>query len=67
MGQGLGKKLMNFAISELKAFKVDVNEQNKNAVRFYEGMGFKTYERTDLDDQGNPYPLLRMKLDKSDH
>jgi putative acetyltransferase len=59
-GQGLGKKLMDFAIHELKADKVDVNEQNLKAVRFYEKFGFKTYERTDKDDQGKEYPLLRM-------
>ncbi|HEX7847509.1 MAG TPA: GNAT family N-acetyltransferase [Chitinophagaceae bacterium] len=61
-GLGLGKQLMNFAINELGADKVDVNEQNKKAVKFYERLGFETYERTDKDDQGRNYPLLRMKL-----
>lgn len=28
---------------------------------FYEHMGFRTYKRTDYDEQGNPYPLLYMK------
>lgn len=60
LGQGLGKKLMEFAIHELKANKVDVNEQNLSAVAFYEKFGFKTYERTEKDDQGKEYPLLRM-------
>lgn len=63
LGQGLGKKLMDFAISELHANLVDVNEQNSEAVKFYERYGFKTYERTERDDQGNLYPLLRMKLE----
>jgi putative acetyltransferase len=62
LGQGLGKKLMNYAINELSVNKVDVNEQNANAVAFYQRFGFETYERTDKDDQGRPYPLLRMKL-----
>jgi putative acetyltransferase len=61
-GQGLGKKLMDFALTELKADKVDVNEQNSNAVKFYEKLGFEIYERTEKDDQGKDYPLLRMKL-----
>jgi putative acetyltransferase len=61
-GQRLGKKLMDFALIELKADKVDVNEQNASAVKFYLKLGFKTYERTDKDDQGLDYPLLRMKL-----
>ena len=63
IGKGLGRKLADFAISELKADKVDVNEQNTNAVKFYEKLGFKTYERTEKDDQGKEYPLLRMKLE----
>ena len=61
-GQGLGKKLMNFAVNKLGADKVDVNEQNVKAVEFYKKLRFETYERTDKDDQGRTYPLLRMKL-----
>ena len=61
-GKGLGKKFMEFALRELKANKVDVNEQNSYAVEFYQRFGFKTYERTDKDDQGNDYPILRMRL-----
>ncbi|WP_418401612.1 hypothetical protein [Anaerotignum lactatifermentans] len=37
-----------------------VNEQNPQAIGFYEHMGFSVYKRTDLDEQGNPYPLLYM-------
>lgn len=65
IGKGFGKKLMEFAVSKLQTDKVDVNEQNTKAVEFYEKLGFKTYERTDKDDQGKDYPLLRMKLSKS--
>lgn len=63
IGKGLGRKLTDFALLELRADKVDVNEQNRNAVKFYEKLGFKTYARTDKDDQGKKYPLLRMKLE----
>ena len=62
-GKGLGKKLLDFALNELRVDKVDVNEQNTNAVAFYRKFGFKTYERTDKDDQGRDYPLLRMILE----
>lgn len=62
IGKGLGRKLTDFALSELNADKVDVNEQNTDAVKFYEKLGFKTYERTEKDDHGKEYPLLRMKL-----
>lgn len=64
-GQGLGQKLLSFAVKELSADKVDVNEQNINALKFYQKFGFETFERTDKDEQGRNYPLLRMKLTKS--
>lgn len=61
-GQGLGPKLLNFAIKNLNADKVDVNEQNSKALKFYHKFGFEISERIDKDDQGRNYPLLRMKL-----
>lgn len=39
-----------------------INEQNPHAVGFYEHLGFTTYRRTDLDEEGRPYPLLYMRL-----
>lgn len=62
IGQGLGKRLLQFACSSLNATCVDVNEQNKSAYEFYLNFGFKTFERTEKDDLGKDYPLLRMKL-----
>ena len=63
-GQTLGKMLLNFAVKELQADKLDVNEQNTRAYNFYKKFGFETYERTDKDEQGKDYPLLRMQLEK---
>lgn len=63
IGQGLGSRLINFAIKELKANKVDVNEQNQQAVDFYAKMGFVTYARTDKDSEGKDYPILKMRLE----
>lgn len=37
------------------------------AVGFYEHMDFRTYKRTDFDEEGNPYPLLYMKLGHAEH
>lgn len=62
IGQKLGARMMNFAINELKADKVNVNEQNSDAIKFYSKFGFVTYERTEKDDYGNDYPILKMKL-----
>ncbi len=61
-GQTLGQRLLKFAVEELEADQLDVNEQNTKALRFYQKSGFEIVERTDRDDQGRNYPLLRMKL-----
>ena len=63
-GKGLGKKLLNYGIENYNINKLSVNEQNPNAKEFYEHMGFRTYKRTELDEQGNPYPILYMRLEK---
>ncbi|WP_042202801.1 GNAT family N-acetyltransferase [Paenibacillus camerounensis] len=62
MGQGIGKKLVTHAIEHLNVQSVDVNEQNPQAYGFYEYMGFYVTDRSELDEQGNPFPILHMKL-----
>lgn len=62
IGQGLGWRLLDFAVKKLKADKLDVNEQNEKALKFYQKFGFEVFERTDKDDQGRDYPLLRMEF-----
>ncbi len=62
MQKGIGKELMNFAVNKHGARKVDVNEQNTNAVRFYEKIGFSVIERSAMDAAGKPYPVLSMEL-----
>jgi len=64
IGKGCGKQLMQYATEQLAADKVDVNEQNRHAANFYRHLGFEVYERTEKDDQGKPYPLLRMQLNR---
>jgi len=61
-GQGVGKILLNFAINELNIRKVDVNEQNIQALAFYEHFGFKKYDRSELDSEGKNYPILYLSL-----
>jgi len=61
-GKGFGKKLIHFAYRYYKTDKVDVNEQNTQAVIFYEKMGFEVIGRDQLDNAGKPYPILHMQL-----
>lgn len=61
-GKGLGRQLMEKGIREYSVNRLAVNEQNPQAKGFYEHMGFQVCRRTELDEQGNPYPLLYMKL-----
>ena len=61
-GQGIGSLLTQYAITKLSANKVDVNEQNPNALGFYQHMGFTVKSRSELDGQGKPFPLLHLAL-----
>lgn len=59
--KGIGKKLVTLAIEQYDVKYVDVNEQNPQAAGFYARMGFSVFERCKWDEQGNPFPILKMK------
>lgn len=61
-GTGIGKKLIAYATANLHVTKVDVNEQNTQAVGFYKYMGFNIVRRSELDGEGKKYPILHMQL-----
>ena len=61
-GKGIGKEFIQYGFDTYSVNEVTVNEQNPQAIGFYEHMGFSVYKRTDLDEQGRPYPLLYMKF-----
>ena len=58
--RGGGRSLVEHARRSRGPLTVEVNEQNPDAVAFYEAMGFRTVERSPVDDAGRPYPILRM-------
>lgn len=60
-GRGLGRLLLEEAIARYSVEELTVNEQNPQAVGFYEHLGFRTYKRTELDEEGRPYSLLYMR------
>ncbi len=62
--KGIGKKMLLYGIENYGVNDLAVNEDNPQAKGFYEHMGFKIYQRNELDDQGNPYPVLYMRLEK---
>lgn len=61
-GCGLGGRLLRCGIEQYGVREVTVNEQNLQAVDFYAHFGFRTYRRTERDEEGGPYPLLYMRL-----
>lgn len=61
-GKGVGALLMEHAVKQQGACKVDVNEQNPQAVGFYRHLGFRTVGRSPTDGQGRPFPLLHLEL-----
>ena len=60
-GKGIGKRLLQYAVDNHGVSEVVVNEQNAQAVGFYLHVGFVVCKRSDVDEQGNPYPILYMK------
>ncbi len=61
-GQGIGSRLLQYALKEQGAAKVDVNEDNPEALGFYQNQGFEVTARSPLDGLGKPYPILHMEL-----
>lgn len=61
-GKGIGSALCAHAIENMGATTVDVNEQNPQALGFYEHIGFRVTGRSPVDSMGKPFPLLHMEL-----
>jgi putative acetyltransferase len=61
-GQGIGRRLLSYAVTTLGASELDVNEQNPQALGFYLRMGFEVVGRSSVDSLGKPYPLLHMRV-----
>lgn len=65
-GGGVGRALVAHALALGgglgAALTVDVNEQNPQAIGFYERLGFLRTGWSATDDAGRPYPLIHMRL-----
>ena len=60
-GRGLGRAFIEEASAQSPQLEVGVNAQNRQAVAFYEAVGFTAYASSPTDDDGRSYPILRMR------
>lgn len=51
---GVGKQLLEHGIAHHNVSELTVNEQNPQAIGFYQHLGFVTYRRTEQDEEGGP-------------
>jgi len=61
-GAGVGAILIDYALAVHPLLTTDVNEQNAQAVGFYEHMGFARTGWSATDGQGRPYPLIHLRF-----
>lgn len=61
-GKGVGTKLIKYGITNFDINEVTVNEDNIEAIKFYKHVGFEVYNRSNVDEQGNNFPILYMRL-----
>ncbi|MDR6516555.1 GNAT family N-acetyltransferase [Chryseobacterium camelliae] len=61
-GKGYGKALYSFMKEKTGLTSVDVNEQNLQAIGFYEKLGFRKTGRSEKDSSGRNYPIIHMSL-----
>lgn len=67
MGKGIGSKLLRHAreiVGRDTELRVDVNEQNPDALAFYLSKGFKQVGRSETDAVGRPFPILHLMMPK---
>lgn len=60
-GKGIGAALVRHGLSCHPNMTTDVNEQNPQALGFYEKIGFRRIGRSPLDGQGRPYPIIHLE------
>jgi len=61
-GKGYGKIAIDYVTQELQIKKVDVNEQNEQALGFYLKAGYKQVGRSEKDGMGKNYPLIHLEI-----
>ncbi len=64
-GKGIGTVALQHVLDRLQVYKVDVNEQNQQAVDFYLKKGYQLVERSAVDGMGKSYPILHLRHEKA--
>ena len=60
-GLGYGTALVDYAVNKCGVDKVDVNEDNVKAYRFYLKMGYEVIGRDEYDASGKHFPIIHMR------
>lgn len=60
-GRGIGTRLLDTVGQHFDVLRVDVNEDNDSGCRFYSAKGFERIGRSEVDDEGRPFPLLHLQ------
>lgn len=63
-GKGIGRTFIDMMKDAHPEVTLEVNEQNPQAVGFYEACAFETVRRDPTDDHGRPFPILHMAWKK---
>lgn len=66
-GVGIGRALVEHALTFHSVLTTEVNEQNEQAVGFYRRMGFVPTGRSPNDENGFPYPLVHLRRENMTH
>jgi len=61
-GQGIGRKLIAFAMDRKGQLSLEVYTRNAQAVRFYTALGFHEESRRPTDDEGLPFENAHLRL-----
>lgn len=62
-GLGVGRTLVEHALTFHSVLTTEVNEQNVQAVAFYQRMGLFPTGRSPTDDNSFPYPLIHLRFE----
>ncbi|GAB3153111.1 acetyltransferase [Microbacterium neimengense] len=60
-GRGVGRALVARVAEGAAPLRVDVNEENPGARRFYAALGFVEVARSAVDGEGQPHPILHLQ------